>query len=400
MDMQASAHPPGMAEDQGAGAATKRIMASVDGNQFTLIEKGSERLDAILELIGSAKKSVRLLFYMFNSDDAGRRVRDALIEAAARGVEVKVLLDGFGCGAADADFFDPIQENGGSYCRFHPSYGRRYLIRNHQKLAIADDQRAIIGGSNLHHSYLVDDGPKHWRDLWLVVEGPAVQPASRYFDALFKWTSSKRAKLRDLRKLIYRFSDDEGAVQWKFSGPATRHNPWPAAMVRDLRSAERFDMIAAYFSPPWAMLHRIRRLGSKARVITAAKSDNHATIAAARHTYSRMLRRGVQMFEYQPARLHTKLAIVDDAVHIGSSNFDFRSLYLNLEVMLRIKDAAFADAMRDYFEGEIADSEEITPRLHKERSTPWRRLKWAMSYFLVTSMDYTVTRQLNFGVER
>ena len=124
-------------------------------------------------------------------------------------------------------------------------------------------------------------------------------------------------------------------------------------------------MIFAYFAPPGAMLRRIGRLGRRghARIITAAKSDNNATIAAARHTYSRLLRRHVDMYEYETAKLHTKLAIVDDVVHIGSSNFDFRSLYLNLEVMLRIKDAGFAAAMRRYFDHEIEQSKWISPAL-------------------------------------
>jgi cardiolipin synthase A/B len=133
--------------------------------------------------------------------------------------------------------------------------------------------------------------------------------------------------------------------------------------------------------------------------VTAAKSDNNATIAAARYTYRGLLRRDVQMYEYKPAKLHTKLAIVDDAVHIGSSNFDFRSLYINLEVMLRIEDADFAAAVRAYFERELDDCERITPALHRRRGTWLRRVKWALSYFLVTSMDYTVTRRLNFAPE-
>ena len=64
--------------------------------------------------------------------------------------------------------------------------------------------------------------------------------------------------------------------------------------------------------------------------------------------------------------------------------------------MLRIKDAGFADAMRGYFERELADCKWITPALHKRRANPWRRLKWAVSHFLVNVMDYTVTRRLNF----
>jgi cardiolipin synthase A/B len=161
-------------------------------------------------------------------------------------------------------------------------------------------------------------------------------------------------------------------------------------------------MIMAYFAPPGAMIRRIGRLGSRgrARIITAAKSDNDATIAAARHSYGRLIRRHVEMYEYQRAKLHTKLAIVDDVVHIGSSNFDWRSLYINCEVMLRIKDPAFAAAMRKYFEHELADSKWISPALHKRRANLWRRIKWAVSHFLVTSMDYTVTRRLNFRFER
>jgi cardiolipin synthase len=181
-----------------------------------------------------------------------------------------------------------------------------------------------------------------------------------------------------------------------------RRNPWPTQLAREIIGGERLDLIAAYFSPPFGMLRRIARLGrrGRARIITASKSDNNATIAAARHTYSKLLRFGVQMYEYRPAKLHTKLVIVDDVVHIGSSNFDFRSLYLNLEIMLRIDDASFAAQMRRYFEGELKESQEITPELHKARAGWLRRAKWTLSHFLVTSMDYTITRRLNFGAER
>jgi cardiolipin synthase A/B len=84
---------------------------------------------------------------------------------------------------------------------------------------------------------------------------------------------------------------------------------------------------------------------------------------------------------------------------VGSSNVDFRSLYLNLEVMLRIDDHRFAGHMRAHFEDELKDSVRITTALHARRATLWRRIKWALSFFLVTSADYTVTRRLNFRGE-
>jgi cardiolipin synthase len=392
-----------MADDpaQSPVAPDDRPGASVGGNRIGLIESGEDRLRAILELIAGARENLKILFYMFNPDWAGTLVRDALAEAARRGVNVQLLIDGFGS-AAQPKFFAALEEGGGELCVFNPSYGARYLLRNHQKLAIADDGVAIIGGSNIDDTYLSDEGPRHWRDLMVSVEGPAVACAGDYFDALFRWSLRKNARLRSLRRLVGRHSQWRGSVQWKFSGPLSMRNSWWRSIGRDIRRGRTLEMVFAYFAPPGAMLRRIGRLGrrGRARIITAAKSDNNATIAAARHSYSRLLRRHVDMFEYQPAKLHTKHAIIDDVVYLGSSNFDYRSLYINLEVMLRVKDAGFAQVMRNYFAGELEHSKWITPALHKRRANPWRRLKWAVSHFLVNIMDYTVTRRLNFRAER
>jgi len=377
------------------------ISAEIGGNRIEVIERGEERLRLLLDLIGGAQRSIKMLMYMFNPDRVGVRVRDALVDAAARGVAVKLLIDGFGS-AAEADFFAALNRAGGEECVFNPSYGRRYLLRNHQKLVIIDDRTVVVGGANIDDTYMTDHGPEHWRDLWLRLDGPEAAMPSRYFDTLFRWVTRRRPSLNYARRRLAEYSEWRGPLQWKFSGPLSLRNSWWRSIGRDIRNGHRLDMIFAYFAPPAAMLRRIGRLGrrGRARIITAAKSDNNATIAAARHSYSRLLRRHVQMYEYQPAKLHTKLAIVDDVVHIGSSNFDYRSLYINMEVMLRIKDASFAAAMRSYFERELADSKWITPELHRRRAGLWRRIKWALSHFLVNIMDYTVTRRLNFRAER
>lgn len=378
------------------------IRATVAGNKLELVDRGERRLEALLALIRGATKSLRLLFYIFEPDATGTRVRDELVEAAKRGVSVRLLLDGFGSANAKAAFFQPIAAESGDFCLFHPSYGRRYLLRNHQKLAIADERVAIIGGANIHDDYMTDEGARHWRDLWLRLEGPEVARAASYFDSLYRWTTTEGAKLRNLRRLVFRHTDYEGPLQWKFSRPLSMRNPWPTSFAHDIQAASRVDIISAYFSPPRSVLRRIGRAARKARVrvITAGKSDNHATVAAARYNFGRMLRRGVEMYEYQAARLHTKLVIADDVVHIGSANFDLRSFYINLEIMLRVEDAAFASAMRGYFERELADSERITSESHQRRGTLLARFQWMVSHWLVTSMDYTVTRRLNFRRER
>ena len=92
-----------------------------------------------------------------------------------------------------------------------------------------------------------------------------------------------------------------------------------------------------------------------------------------------------------------ELVILDDVVHIGSSNFDIRGLYLNLEMMLRVDDPACAAMMRSYFEQEVAVSLPISADLHRQRSGLLTRLIQAISFFLVTTADYTITRRLNLG---
>lgn len=368
----------------------------VDGNRLTPVLNGPDRLNALLTLIDGATDTLRLLYYIYSPDRSGELVKQALLRAIDRGVQVSLLIDGFGSGHTPETYFRELSDRGAKFCRFNPAYGRRYVLRNHQKLALADEERILIGGFNVEDSYFgrVDEGA--WRDIGLLVEGPAVARVAPYYDALLAWSLKSRSRLKELRASVRRFSEHEGLLQWQYGGPMQLKSPWALSTVHDLASCSSLDMIAAYFAPFAGMLRRIAAVARRGgvRVITASKSDNRATIDAARSTYSRLLRRGVHLFEYEPTKLHSKLLVMDDIVHIGSSNFDMRSLYLNMEMMLRVQDLAFAKAMRAYFEQELKDCVEITPALHKKRGGWVQRLRWRIGWFLVTSLDYTVTRRL------
>ncbi|MDB5670655.1 MAG: phosphatidylserine/phosphatidylglycerophosphate/cardiolipin synthase family protein [Alphaproteobacteria bacterium] len=396
-----------------AGPPCDRVMASpapsekasapaplvVAGNRLTLLAEGPERLEALVALIEGARESLRILYYIFLDDRSGTRVRDALVAAAGRGVQVTVLVDGFGS-TANAEFLQPLIDSEVAFCRFSPRWGRRYLLRNHQKLALADGRKVIIGGFNVADDYFGSVESGAWRDLGLQVEGDSVKCLVGYFDDLFGWTQQPKARIRDLRRMLTQHSVTEGELHWLFGGPTRRLSPWARAVRKDMKTADRLDIIAAYFAPSLGMLRRISgvaRRGGSARLITAGKSDNQATIAAARNLYWWMLRRRVQVFEYQRTKLHTKLFVVDEAVHIGSANFDMRSLFLNLEMMLRVEDAAFADAMRRFVDGEVSASEPITLESHSKQRTLVNRVKWALGYFLVAVADYRISRRLNFG---
>jgi cardiolipin synthase len=318
-------------------------------------------------------------------------------------VAVKLIVDGLGSeNAENHRFFDPLREAGVDVCRFVPRWGRRYLLRNHQKLALADEARVIIGGFNVEDAYFGTNEDQAWRDLGLLIEGPSAAHLTGYFDALAEWSKVEQAPLRGLRVLLAKWSEQQGQTRWLFGGPTRKPSPWARTLRADLKRAMKVDLISAYFAPSPGMLRRLDKIGQRghARVVLASKNDHGAAIWASRFTYAGLLRKGVHIFEYQPTKLHTKLYLIDDVVHIGSANYDIRSTFLNLELMLRVDDAAFARHVRDYVDGEIAQSERITSELYKSRSNAWTRFKQAAAFFVMTVLDYNVTRRLNFGPER
>jgi cardiolipin synthase len=377
---------------------------TVDGNRLRLITEGPERLEQLIALIDGAQSSLRVLYYIYVDDDAGARVRASLEAAAQRGVKVKLIVDGLGSEhAAGHRFFDPLKAAGVDMCRFVPRLGRRYLLRNHQKLALADERRVIIGGFNVQDSYFGTAAEQAWRDLGLMIEGPAAARLAGYFDALSGWAKREGAPLRALRKLLSYYSEPDGNARWLFGGPTRRLSPWARAVKDDMDACAHLDMIAGYFAPNPGMLRRLDRIGERgrARIVLPSKNDHHGAILASRFTYAGLLRKKVQIYEYQPTKLHTKLFVIDEhLVHIGSANFDIRSLFLNLEIMLRIEDKAFNAHVRAYFEGERHNSERITPDLHRARTGPVMRMRQAFAFFVMTVLDYNVTRRLNFGPDR
>ncbi len=371
----------------------------VEGHRLSFVTTGPEALDRLCALIDGAQRELQLLYYIFAGDLVGRRVRDALQRARRRGVETWLIIDDFGSEATPRSFFAPLEAAGVRLCRFHPRLGRRYLLRNHQKMAIADAEKAIIGGFNLEDKYFTPDNPESWHDYGVEVEGPSIAHLSSYFDKLYQWSAARKSTLHGIRRLIQQSSQSHGAVRWLIGGPTLRPNGLVRALKADLQSARDLLMSMAYFAPNPGFLRRLGGVADrgKAVILTAAKSDNTLTIDAARHCYRRLLRRGVIIYEYSRQRLHAKLIVMDDVIYIGSANFDVRSLYLNMEVMLRVRDAALAAEIRRRIGEDVASSEKIDRARYRRMSNWWRKLKWTFAYFIVAVLDFNVARRLNLG---
>jgi cardiolipin synthase len=371
----------------------------VHGHALTFYPGGPDRLDALLAMIGQAKHSLKLCFYIFSEDKSGRLVRDALVLAAGRGVAVTLIVDRFGSDAR-AIFFAPLRQAGGTFLFFSPRLSATYLIRNHQKMVIADGEEAMLGGFNVADDYFARPVDGGWHDLGMRIVGPCVARLENWFDELLAWTADNQSQLLAMRRLVRDWDPGEGPFQLLIGGPTKFLSNWARRVSRDLSRAWRLDMVMAYFAPAPLMLRKIGRIGrgANARILLPNKSDNGATIGASRLLYKPLIKRGVKIWEFLPTKLHTKLIVVDNVVYIGSGNFDVRSLYLNLEVMLRIEDAALAERMRAYVTEQLPASQRITQAIDRSHRTLFNRIRWGLSWFLVTVVDYSITRRLNLGL--
>jgi len=369
------------------------------GHRLAFYPDGASRRQALLDLIAAARERLDVAFYIFAPDESGRLIRDALTQAAERGVLVTLILDGFGA-TADEAFFAPLIAAGGRFRCFIAAWSFRFLIRNHQKMVIADGARAMLGGFNVEDDYFAPPQENGWNDLAFTVEGEVVEKVVRWFALLDDWAARPNAQFADIRRKLRQWDGGEAPVQLLIGGPTRGLSSWARCVGRDLEEGDRLDMIMAYFSPSRRLLRRICRIAKsgRTRLVFAGKSDNGATIGASRSLYSKLLGSGARLWEFNACKLHTKLIVLDDAVYLGSANFDMRSLYINLEIVLRIEDKAFAETMRGFVAQHLPGSVEITPELHRRRAGLSNRLRWWASWFLVTVVDYTVSRKLNLGL--
>lgn len=381
---------------------TPFVAEDVAGHRIEVISSGEARLKRVLELLADAETSINIIMYIFVDDVAGRQICQALIAAAERGVRVRLIIDSFGSAKLSNIYYEPLKQAGGEVIFFSKKLRSSYLIRNHQKLILIDDRIAMTGGFNLEHGYLSDAGDDIWLDLGFVIEGPTLKRAKTWCDRLFAYTRDHDGKLLKLRRIIRRWPVGKGRVRWLVGGPTERLSPWTRILRKDMIRAQKLTMAMAYFSPGQLMLRRLGQIArhGEAHFIMSGKSDNPATMGASRLLYGPLLKRGALISEFKQKMLHMKLIIIDNITYIGTANFDVRSLFINVELMIRIEDSQFAAQMRRLV-GEIAvHSQVITPDLHKRRASLWTKIRWSLSYLIVGVMDYTVSRRLNFGLEK
>ena len=356
---------------------------------------GQEMFAAMLAAIEAAQESICLETYIFAPGPLGERFRHALTQARLREARVRVLIDALGSYGLAADYWRPLEAAGGEVRQFNPLSLHRCSIRNHRKLMVCDRQVAFIGGFNISSEYEGDGISSGWCDLGLRIAGTLAAQLETSFDEMFARADFLHRRFVRLRKSGARKVMLLPHEQLLLSGPGRGRNPINRALRLDLACARSVQIMVAYFLPTWRLrrqLVRIARNGCRVQLLLPGKSDVAVSLLAAQSLYRRMLKGGVEVYEYQPQILHAKLIIIDDVVYVGSANLDQRSLAINYELMVRFESREMAAQAREVFGRNLQHSRRLTLEIWAKSRSFWRRLKQRWAYLLLVRLDPYIAR--------
>ena len=343
----------------------------VGPNRVALLKDGDQAFPAMLAAIEAARGTICLETYILKDDQLGMRFLFALMERARAGVEVLLMFDHWGSEISD-ETLDAVRNAGVKVHVFRPwrFLGPMSLVfskvrrRNHRKSLIVDGEVGFTGGLNISNDYAAAiDGGAGWRDTHVRITGPDAQSLERLF--LTTWKQNKGAKF-DVRKFAR--PQFAGCVNLRVVGndfALDRKGIRRAYEDAFARANERICVTNAYFLPPAKLVRGLvaaARRGVKVKVILAATTDVKLVLYAARGLYPRLLKNGVEVYEWAAGRvLHAKTAVVDGTwATVGSSNLDPMSLRQNLEVNAIVTDPSFGAALEKMFNEDLAQCERIT----------------------------------------
>jgi cardiolipin synthase A/B len=351
---------------------------------------GGKFFPAMLEAIAQAHTSVELEIYIFADDATGRQFLHALVRSAQAGVRVRLLVDSYGSLTLAREFFEPLMAAGGEVRFFNPLRFNRFGVRDHRKLLICDRETFFIGGANISDDYDGDGVARGWLDLMLKVR--AADLAARLaeeFEQIFSSADFSHGRLQRLRlfRKLRRRTDETKVLAIR---PGRGASSFQHALKNDLKPASAVDLITPYFLPSRRLRRKLRQIvkrGGRVRLILPARCDVPLARAAGLIYYPRLLRAGVEIYEYQPQILHAKLYRVDEIVFAGSSNFDCRSFNLNYELMVRFTDAATVEGAKEIFSTALNNSRRIELKSFRHSQNFWERWKTRWAHFLVAQID-------------
>jgi cardiolipin synthase len=350
---------------------------AVDGNRAEVLVNGDRIFPAMLGAIRGAKETVNFETYVYWQGDIAQELAEAICERARAGVECRVLLDGVGSAQMRPALIQEMGDAGAKVVRFRPPLPhllRRSTNRSHRRVLVVDGRVGFTGGVGIAEEWSGDaEGPEHWRDTHVRVEGPIVRELQGAFGE--HWVEATGEALVGTRQLPPLEPLEDGApMQLVRSGARVGDTNVEVLYFLAISCAERsIDLTAAYFAPRPPFVKALcdaSSRGVQVRILVPGPHiDKELVRVAGRQVYEELLDHGVEVHEYQPTMLHAKTLVVDGCwSSVGTVNFDNRSFQLHDELTLCAFDDGLAGTLVELFEHDLTRSEPIDLERWRERS--------------------------------
>ena len=360
------------------------------GGTAQLLNNGKEYLPAMLEAFRGAQKTIDFSAYIWEKGQISDQFLAVFLERARAGVQVRVLLDGMG--GMQAPSMDELKAAGGKVVVFRPArWGKftRFHKRNHRRAIVIDGTVAFTGGAAVADHWLGDAAnEEQWRDTMVRVTGPLAQTLQSAFADIWAFASGEILEGPDFFPPTADTSV-EGAGGMVHTGlaslPASDLHPLRLFIAQSFLSAQK----RLYITTPYFVLDEEMRdvVAGRARAgvdVQILLPNDHTDAKLIRltshHYFEDLLAAGVKIYEYQPTMIHSKCIVVDGLWSVvGSANMDVRSIELNVENVLGIRDAAFAQALERTFQEDLKRAREVRLEEWRQRGT-WAKVKeWVAS---------------------
>ena len=315
-------------------------------------------------------------YYVFKSDNIGKKIMNLLMEKAKKGIEVRLLYDFMGslklsaeskksmkkAGVRIQSFFNPLK-----LFSYH-----KLNYRNHRKIVIIDGRKAFIGGINVGDNY-IDGGKKFksWRDLHTLVEGNIVHQLQTVF--LYDWYLTTR---KNIIKRYYfpefKACSGEKSLQTVYSGPESEWQAIKQLFFLMITNARKSICITTpYFIPDETLFMAVKNAalsGIDVKIIVPSKADYKILFHASRTYFEELMQAGVSIYEYTKGFIHSKIIVVDDeTATVGTANFDIRSMQVNFDVNLVLYEKTDVNYVSGFFQHSLSGSKKIELASFKKR---------------------------------
>jgi cardiolipin synthase len=378
----------------------KRQPAYTHFDNLTLVKGGHEYFDLLEELVNKAKHTIYFQIYIFDEDETGQRIAQALMNAAKRKVNVYLLVDGYASQALSKGFVLKLKEAGIRFRWFKPIVkSKKFFLgrRMHHKVIVTDTLHSLVGGLNISNRYNDINGNTPWLDWAVYATGEVAGELEKVCQRRIRDMSFRRSKKIIPQKSLHTASRSEFSIRVLVNDWVSRRSQITKCYIQMLRDAKSSVIIMSpYFLPGYRIRKEIKlatKRGVKIQLVLAGTADIPLVKYAERFMYDWLFRYNVTIYEYQKSVLHGKITACDgNRVTVGSYNVNNLSAYLSIELNLEIKNEPFARDVEQNLQKIIEnDCEEVLESIYKRRANLWRRpLQW-LSYNTFRFLFYIFT---------